>query len=108
MELSAGNWSFSDEFKVGIQFESKEHLKSVVKMWHINNHYNFRVVDSDKTSWAVECTNIRNRDCKWRLRACYKKHACCFQITKYVGLHTCLDEVTGQDHRQLDSASLSK
>ena len=108
MEMSAGNWSFSDEFKVGMQFESKEHLKSAVKMWHINHHYNFKVVDSDTKSWAVKCTNTRNRNCKWRLRACYKKHAACFQITKYVGPHTCLDEVTGQDHGQLDSGSLAK
>ena len=77
-------------------------------MWHINHNYNFRVVDSDTKSWAVKCTNIRNRDCKWRLRACYKKHASCFQITKYVGLYTCLDEVMGQNHKQLDSVSLSK
>ena len=79
-----------------------------MKTWHINHNYNFRVVDSDTKSWAVKCTNLRNRDCKWRLRAYYKKHVGCFQITKYVGPHTYLDEVIGQDYKQLDSISLPK
>ena len=77
-------------------------------MWHINNHYNFKVVDSDTESQATKYTNIHSRGCKWRLRACYKNHVGCFQITKYVGLYTCLDEVTRQDHQQLDSVSIFK
>mgnify|MGYP004685511861 CR=1 FL=1 len=63
-EMSAGNWSFSDEFKVGMRFETKDHLIQAVKMWYISNHYYFKVVDSSLRSWIVKCTDTHNRGCK--------------------------------------------
>ena len=91
-----------------MQFESKDHLIQVVKMWYISNHCNFKEVDSDPRSWTIKCVNIHNKGCKWRPRGSYKKHGRWFHFTKYEGSHTCLDEITRQDHSQLDSTSLFK
>ncbi|KAI4319444.1 hypothetical protein MLD38_033041 [Melastoma candidum] len=56
------------EFRKGMRFKHKNHVIHAVNMFHIKNHYNYEIVESDKTTWSVFCSELGS-GCKWRLRA---------------------------------------
>ena len=38
-----------------MRFKSKEDLVYAVKLWHIKNHYQYDVTESDKKVWNIVC-----------------------------------------------------
>ncbi|KAL6317566.1 hypothetical protein AAG906_030319 [Vitis piasezkii] len=83
-----GLWNESDELFKGLRFESKVDLQ-YVKRYSI-------------------CRNQHLIGCNWRLRACRRKCHGLFEITKYIGPHTCVYPKLSQDHSQLDSTFIAR
>ncbi|GFS34622.1 hypothetical protein Acr_00g0034920 [Actinidia rufa] len=57
---------------------------------------------------VVRCKMQEQCQCKWRLGACKEKSHVFFEITKYVGLHTCLYMRLNQDHDRLDAKFIAE
>ena len=56
--------------------------------------------------WAVKCKK-RYDGCNWRLCICCCKICGLFEITKYIGPHTCVYPKLLQDNSQLDSTLIT-
>ena len=92
----------SGEFVVGQVFNSKSDLQKVAKIYSIKAHQDFVVVASSKKLLVLRCKKAEEYQCLWKLRA-IAKDTCLFVISKYKGLHTCVNPCLNQDHHQLDS-----
>ena len=99
-----GLWN---ELYEGLQFENKADLHYVVKRYSIHRNQHFVVCEFDPNLWMVKCKKSIN-GCKWRLCACHRKTHCMFEITKYIGHHTCAYPKLSQDHSQLDSTLIAR
>ena len=102
-----GLWNESNELYEGLRFENKADLQYVVKRYSIHRNQHFVVCESDPNLWTVKCKKSID-GCKWRLRACRRKTHCMFEITKYIGPHTCVYPKLSQDHSQLDSTLIAR
>ena len=100
-------WNELDELFKGLQFESKVDLQYAVKCYSICKNQHLIVIESELDMWAVKCKKW-SEGCNWRLRACRHKSHGLFEITKYIGLHTCVYPKLSQDHSQLDSTFIAQ
>ena len=78
-----------------------------MKRYSIHRNQHFVVCESDPNLWAVKCKKSID-GCKWRLCACRRKTHRMFEITKYIGPHTCVYPKLSQDHSQLDSTLIAR
>ena len=99
-----GLWN---ELYEGLRFENKADLQYVVKRYSIHWNQHFVVCEFDPNLWMVKCKKSID-GCKWRLCACQRKTHCMFEITTYIGPHTCVYPKLSQDHSQLDSTLIAR
>ena len=102
----AGLWNESHELIKGLRFESKVDLQYVVKRYSICRNQHLIVIEFEPDMWVVKCKKW-SEGCNWRLRACRRKCHGLFEITKYIGPHTCVYPKLSQDHSQLDSTFIA-
>ncbi|KAI4365349.1 hypothetical protein MLD38_021342 [Melastoma candidum] len=92
----------TEDFRKGMRFKDKKELILVVNNYHIQNHFNYEILESDKKLWSLSCSELE-KGCKWRLcviqRACDDK----FEITIMGAPHTCINPMLSCDHEWLDS-----
>ncbi|RVW39287.1 hypothetical protein CK203_085105 [Vitis vinifera] len=100
-----GLWNESDELFKGLRFESKVDLQYAVKRYSICRNQHLIVIESEPDIWVVKCKKW-SESCNWRLHACHRKCHGLFEITKYIGPHTCVYPKLSQDHSQLTQPSL--
>ena len=84
-------------------FKDKEELIRAIKLHTIKTHKHYEVVETSTTTWRVRCKHHQRSGCKWEARACKRKRSGFFEITKYIGPHTCLHSKITQDHPNLDA-----
>ena len=93
----------SEEFVAGQVFNFKSSLQEATKIYSIKAHKEFVVVVSSKKLLVLRCKKAEECQCPWKLRAMLVKYTCLFVISKYKGLHTCVNPCLNRDHHQLDS-----
>ncbi|GKB53397.1 hypothetical protein Tco_0904150, partial [Tanacetum coccineum] len=85
-------------------FKDKEEVIKAIKLYAIRTHKYFEVVEKCPTIWKIRCKLHSQSGCKWQVRASEKlKRNGYFEITKYIGPHTCLHYKINQDHPNLDA-----
>ena len=68
LEAQCTSWERGTELSKGLYFVDKTELQIAVKQYHIERHYEFRVVELEPKLWMVKCKN-RESGCNWILRA---------------------------------------
>ena len=102
-----GLWNKLVELFKVLRFEGKVYLQYVVKRYSICRNQHLIVIESKPNMWVVKCKKW-SEGCNWRLRACCRKFHGLFEITKYIGPHTCVYPKLSQDHSQLDSTFIAR
>ncbi|KAH1190426.1 hypothetical protein GmHk_20G057977 [Glycine max] len=97
-------FNVGQELYVGMEFDSKDTVKNVVKQYVMRVHQSFKVVESKWDKYVVCCLN-RNADypCPFYIRAILSKKTDSWKVTPWGGSHTCLNMTMTQDHEKLDS-----
>ncbi|XP_076929124.1 uncharacterized protein LOC143593352 [Bidens hawaiensis] len=88
-------------------FDDKEEFIRAVKLYHIKSHKHFKVIESKPTTWCIIC-KLHEQGCKWHVRASKRKRSGSFEITRYIGPHTCLHYKITQDHPNLDATLIAQ
>ena len=81
----------------------KSYLQEATKIYSIKAHQEFVVVASSKKLLVLRCKKAEECHCPWKLRAMVVKDSSLFVITKYTGLHACVNPCLNRDHHRLDS-----
>nr|KAJ0213933.1 hypothetical protein LSAT_V11C400197080 [Lactuca sativa] len=89
-------------------FKDKEELIRAIKLYSIRTHKPFEVVETRPTLWTIRCKLHLQSGCKWQVRAIKRKRSGYFEITKYMGPHTCLYNNISQDHPNLDGSLIAQ
>ena len=100
LEARCTSWEKGAELLKGLRFADKIKLQTAIKQYHIERHYEFRVVELEPKLWMIKCKN-RESGCNWMLRAI--KRYDYFEITRYISPHACISAMLSQDHSGLDS-----
>ncbi|XP_057999349.1 uncharacterized protein LOC131178406 [Hevea brasiliensis] len=95
-------WDPSNEFEVGMIFPSREAVQKAAKEYHLLRHNEFCYEETKSRTYAIRCKD-RKSNCKWRMRASRWEGSDIWKVTRYNGLHTCVNPSISQDHKQLDS-----
>ena len=98
-------WHAGLEFKIGMIFSSRDHVKTAVKLYSVKRKREFRAEETRHNTIAVRCHV--GEGCQWRLRATEKKSSGYWTITKYGGPHTCVRPSDRVGIRNLDSELIS-
>ena len=98
-------WHAGLEFKIGMIFGSRDHVKTAVKLYSVKRKREFRSEETRRNSIALRC-HI-GEGCQWRLRATEKKSSGYWTITRYGGPHTCVMPSDRVGIRNLDSELIS-
>ncbi|KAI3665342.1 hypothetical protein L6452_43966 [Arctium lappa] len=92
-------WSESEnKIRLGMQFESKAHVKKAVTLWSITQNREFKVYESKSSSWLAKCKTLGDGGerssivhytsrCAWYVRAVKKKNDHMWKITRSVDAH---------------------
>lgn len=91
----------TNNFQVGVEYETKVALQQHVKMWHISNTRGFTTVKSSPSVVSFKCANKSSGVCSWSLREMQKRTGN-WEISKLGLPHSCKNVATVQHHRQLD------
>ena len=59
----------NNDFTIGQEFNLLDYLMKNVKAWVISNSRNFRVIESEPSKYVIQCTNVEEKGCEWRMRA---------------------------------------
>ncbi|XP_059277737.1 uncharacterized protein LOC132031877 [Lycium ferocissimum] len=99
---SQTNHVFNDgtDFYIGQTFDSKEHLKILLKKAAIKRPFGFVTIKSNIKYYKVECTSP---NCGWMLRCSKYESSDRVRIYKYVGEHTCGVEHVRSLHKHASS-----
>ncbi|GKE83156.1 uncharacterized protein Tco_1553156, partial [Tanacetum coccineum] len=89
-------------------FKDKEEVIRAIKLHAIRTHKYFEVVETCPTIWKIRCKLHSQSGCKWQVRASKLKRNGYFEITKYIGPHTCLHYKITQDHPNLDARLIAQ
>lgn len=84
-------------------FKNKDELIRAIKLYTIKKHQQYEVVETCPTIWKVRCKLCTQTGCKWQLCACKRQCSGYFEITQYIGPHTCYQYRITQDHPNLDA-----
>ncbi|XP_015963926.1 uncharacterized protein LOC107487742 [Arachis duranensis] len=89
------------EFRVGHKFRSREAVLQDVKNYNIHMSAEYRVIESNRLNYQVQCRQVEN-GCQWSFRVALRK------VRRVGGVHSCLAPTMSQDHCQLDSSLICK
>ncbi|RYQ80517.1 hypothetical protein Ahy_Scaffold1g106879 isoform B [Arachis hypogaea] len=89
------------EFRVGHKFRSREAVLQDVKNYSIHMSAEYRVIESDRLNYQVQCRQAEN-GCQWSF------HVALREVQRVGGVHSCLAPTMSQDHCQLDSSLICK
>ncbi|KAF7811878.1 uncharacterized protein G2W53_032854 [Senna tora] len=89
---------------LGAMFDNKDALRQAVKMYSIRQHRNYTVFKSKATFVDYRCKWYKNT-CMWRMRARERDYY--WEITRYVGPHTCVTPTLTQDNQKMDSTFIA-
>ncbi|XP_023765763.1 uncharacterized protein LOC111914214 [Lactuca sativa] len=92
----------------GANIENKDELIRAIKFYTIRKHRQYEVVETCPTIWKIRCKLCSQTGCKWQLRACKRKRSGYFEITRYIGLHTCFQYRITQNHPNLDASLIAQ
>ncbi|KAK9105024.1 hypothetical protein Scep_021868 [Stephania cephalantha] len=95
------------DLEIGMCFDNKNDLQHAVKVWHVNRHCQYHVMESTTTSWAIKC-RYPQHGCMWRLRACFRKKTLLWEITQLDVPHTCINPNVERGHAQLDANMMAR
>ncbi|XP_023771148.2 uncharacterized protein LOC111919790 [Lactuca sativa] len=114
--ISDGNWTVSrsiskNDFTRELEkysFKDREELIRAIKLQCIKTYRQFEVIETQPTLWSIRCKLHLQSSCKWQLRARKRKGSGNFEITKYIGPHTCLNNNISLDHTNLDASLIAQ
>ncbi|KAF7841330.1 uncharacterized protein G2W53_003628 [Senna tora] len=89
---------------LGAMFDNNDALRQAVKMYSIRQQRNYTVFKSKATFVDYRCKWYNNH-CKWRMRARERDYY--WEITQYVGPHTCVTPTLTQDNPNMDSTFIA-
>ncbi|RYR48812.1 hypothetical protein Ahy_A07g034883 [Arachis hypogaea] len=58
------------EFEIGQQFENKEEVMMVIKMYSIRKVVEYKIFESDQFKYVLHCTQFGS-GCQWNIRILY-------------------------------------
>ena len=99
-----GSWNFGDELYLKQRFDNKKDVQFALKRYSMQIHQTYRVVISTPAIYAAKCVNA---DCPFRLRAIVGKNSDKWVVKKWVGRHTCVNQMLTQHHNKCDSEFIS-
>ncbi|KAH1262587.1 hypothetical protein GmHk_02G005172 [Glycine max] len=103
LEMSS-SFKVGQELYVGMDFDSKDAVKNVVKQYVMKVHQSFKVVESKSNKYVVCCLNKSAEcPCPFYMREILSKKTYSWKVTQCGGPHTCLNMTMTQDHEKLDS-----
>ena len=54
--VHASAWNASiDDLRIGLWFKDKDDLQRAVKLYHIRNHQQYKIVDTNSIRWCIRC-----------------------------------------------------
>ncbi|KAF7814557.1 serine/threonine-protein phosphatase 7 long form-like protein [Senna tora] len=89
---------------LGAMFDNKDALRQAVKMYSIRQHRDYTIFKSKATFVDYRC-KWYNNPCPWRMRARERDYY--WEITRYVGPHTCVTPTLTQDNPKMDSTFIA-
>ncbi|KAF7815608.1 serine/threonine-protein phosphatase 7 long form-like protein [Senna tora] len=89
---------------LGAMFDNKDAFRQAVKMYSIRQHRDYTVFKSKATFVDYRC-KWYNNPCPWRMRARERDYY--WEITRYVGPHTCVTPTLTQDNPKMDSTFIA-
>ncbi|KAH1209800.1 hypothetical protein GmHk_15G044229 [Glycine max] len=98
------SFNVGQELYVGMDFDSKDAVKNVVKQYVMKVHQSFKVVERKWDKYVVCCLNKNaNFPCPFYMKTILSKKIDSWKVTQWGGPHTCLNMTMTQDHEKLDS-----
>ncbi|RYR00082.1 hypothetical protein Ahy_B07g088134 [Arachis hypogaea] len=91
------------EFRVGHKFRSREAVLQGVKNYSIHRSAEYRVIESDRLKYHVQCRQAEN-GCQWSLRVALRQNLGYWEVRRVGGVHTCLAPTMSQDHRAVQAS----
>ncbi|XP_050233537.1 uncharacterized protein LOC126682024 [Mercurialis annua] len=85
------------EIEEGQKYKDKNTLKTILSIYAINNHFQFRSYKSCKIEYIAICNEP---GCEWKLRASRNKKSSVFIVRKFNNVHTCKVGERMADKRQ--------
>ncbi|XP_050233361.1 uncharacterized protein LOC126681850 [Mercurialis annua] len=85
------------EIEEGQKYKDKNTLKTILSIYAINNHFQFRSYKSCKIGYIAICNDS---GCEWKLRASRNKKSSVFIVRKFNNVHTCKVGERMADKRQ--------
>ncbi|XP_057733909.1 uncharacterized protein LOC130949104 [Arachis stenosperma] len=95
------------EFTVGMEFNSREAVIKAMKDYTIRRGVDYRVYESDSTTFYAKCTEYGN-GCDWLIRVTKMQKKYCWEIRRYNESHTCIRSTIFQDHSKPDSKTVAE
>ncbi|KAL5123902.1 hypothetical protein HKD37_02G004397 [Glycine soja] len=97
------SFNVGQELYVGMDFDSKDAVKSALKQYVMKVYQSFKVVESKSNNYIICCMNkSANCPCSFYMRAILSKKTYSWKVTQWGGPHTCLNMTMTQDHEKLD------
>ncbi|XP_016177785.1 uncharacterized protein LOC107620081 [Arachis ipaensis] len=93
------NYNLDDglEFRVSHRFKTREAVLQGVKNYSIRRSVEYRVIESDRLKYYVQCHQAEN-GCQWRLRMALRQNLEYWEVRRVGGVHSCLAPTISQDH----------
>nr|XP_025703107.1 uncharacterized protein LOC112803867 [Arachis hypogaea] len=95
------------EFRVGMEFSSREAVIKAVKDYSIRRSVDYRLFESEPLTFYAKCTQYGS-GCDWLIRVSLISRKYCWVIRRYNGSHTCTRATISQDHSKLDSITIAE
>ncbi|XP_057739717.1 uncharacterized protein LOC130956737 [Arachis stenosperma] len=95
------------EFRVGMEFSSREAVIKAVKDYSIRRSVDYRLFESEPLTFYAKCTQYGS-GCDWLIRVSLISRKYCWVIRRYNGSHTCTRATISQDHSKLDSITITE
>nr|XP_025628000.1 uncharacterized protein LOC112721150 [Arachis hypogaea] len=95
------------EFRVGMEFSSREAVIKAVKDYSIRRSVDYRLFESEPLTFYAKCTQY-GKGCDWLIRVSLISRKYCWVIRRYNGSHTCTRATISQDHLKLDSITIAE
>ncbi|XP_050211779.1 uncharacterized protein LOC126661941 [Mercurialis annua] len=88
------------EIEEGQKYKDKRTLKTILSIYAINNHFQFRSYKSCKIEYIAICNEP---ECEWKLRSSRNKRSNVFIVRKFNKVHSCKVGERMADKRQATS-----
>ena len=95
-ESSTINIAVATDPEEGKIYNNREDFKKSLKFFAISNHFQFRILKSNKQLYVAKCLD---ENCRWRIRATRNGKSDKFVVKKFNNSHTCGMEIRLADQR---------